>query len=304
MSLTLRLLPLLLLAAATSHATGIPICVEVRSDEAKELAGLRKLVLDELGHHPRRRVVERDCESRLLIDHFRLAGQTYLTARINSEVPVRFSVARDTLAEKLTEALRLVLRHDPVFLQRDVRELSAIQRAAHSVLRRGHTFVRLELFQTIAGSDRGASFAPGGAITLARGADHFQVFARAYLAGLPGGVGPDQRALRIQTGGEGGVAYEVSARSSASFYFALAAGLQYLRYEGQASPTDRGSLEIADKLGFALSGRVGVRLFRIHNFDCDLFAEGFLPFFKTSDPDAQIVDRYTPSLQLGIGVGF
>jgi hypothetical protein len=303
MTRALLLCAIVLLPAGAVRAA-VRICVEVRSDEAKELASFRKLVLDELGRHPSHRPTSQDCESRLVVELFTLAGLRYLTARIGEEVPVRHEVTRENLAEKLDAALRLVLRRDPVHLERDVRELSALQRAARSVLRRGHTFLRLELYQTIAGSDQGASFAPGGAVSLARCGEQLQVFARLYLAGLPGGIGGSDRALRIQTGGEGGVGYELSARSSASFYVALAAGVQYLRYEGRARPAEPGSLEIADKLGFAFSGRLGVRLFRTHDFDLDLFAHAYLPLFRTSDPDAEILDRYTPSLQLGVGVGF
>jgi hypothetical protein len=193
---------LLVALAAPAAGAATTLCVEVRSDDAALGAGLRKLVLDEVAHYPSHSVVDRDwsdgrgssapdpagaaplCASRLAVELFQLAGQRYITARVNREVPVRFGVGKDNLAERLAAALRLALRNDPVHLATDPRELSAVQRAAHSILRRGHTRVRLELFQAIAGSDRGATFAPGGGR------------ARPPRAGPPVGWGSRSRAAR------------------------------------------------------------------------------------------------------------
>jgi hypothetical protein len=120
---------------------------------------------------------------------------------------------------------------------------------------------------------------------------------------MPGGVAADGRALRVQAGADVGLGYELAARTSTSPYAALALGAQYLRYEGRPAAT-AASVESVDKLGFAFSARLGLRLFRVNNFDCDLFAVGYLPLFRTKDPDSDLIDRYTPSLQLGLGVGF
>jgi len=86
--------------------------------------------------------------------------------------------------------------------------------------------------------------------------------ARLYFGGAPGSISSSERALRLHTGADAGLTYELSARSTTSLYFSGAAGFQLLRYEGQLRPDDRSSLEEAMKFGLALSGRVGVRFFR------------------------------------------
>ena len=50
--------------------------------------------------------------------------------------------------------------------------------------------------------------------------------------------------------------------------------------------------------------RVGARFFRASDFDLDVFVAGYLPLFSTNDPDSLLMDAYTPSAQLGLGVGF
>jgi hypothetical protein len=80
--------------------------------------------------------------------------------------------------------------------------------------------------------------------------------------------------------------------------------VQLLSFEGRMDPADAASVETAIKVGPVLSARAGVRLFRATSFDLDLFVAGHLPLFKTSDPDTLVIDRYTPSLQIGVGVGF
>src|SRR5262249_2112096 len=107
------LLVIALFARVASAAT--PLCLEVHDDAEAE--GVRKLVEDELAHHPSHRVVTEDCSSRLVVELFTVGNVRYLTARVNHEVPVRFTVktTRD-IEERLTEALRQVLQHDPVYL--------------------------------------------------------------------------------------------------------------------------------------------------------------------------------------------
>jgi hypothetical protein len=56
-----------------------------------------------------------------------------------------------------------------------------------------------------------------------------------------------------------------------------------------------------------LSARAGVKFLRTHDYDLDVFVQGYLPLFNTKDADGALFGEkglYTPSLQMGIGVGF
>jgi hypothetical protein len=178
----LALVIALALGPVTARAA-TPLCLEVRADA--DAAGVRKLVEDELMHHPTHRLVAAGCASQLAVELFSVAGTRYLTARVNQEVPVRFAVkgARE-LEERLADALRQVLGNDPVYLAEDLSRLNAVWRSGTNLLVHGNNRYRLELFELVLGSSGvNAMFASGGAFTVARGLDHVQVFARLELAG-------------------------------------------------------------------------------------------------------------------------
>lgn len=316
----MRALPLCALCAlllalfAPPARAAIPLCVVTRAEPAD--AGLRKLVLEELQHHPTHSVVAegQPCKSRLTVELFTAAEVRYLTARINEEVPVRYSArsGRD-LSERLSEALRLVLGHDPVYLTEDIRRFSAMQRLTLNLLKRGSNHLRVELVQVLSTSGRGVTPAAGLGFTAARGVEHAQIFVRVFAAGwAQRGVSDRDAAvvnrpvLRVQAGADAGFLWELRERASWSPYFGGGAGLHFLRFEGalaQASPGVDPSAPTNQVLA-ALVLRGGVRLLRLYNFDLDLYAQGALPFYRTKDPDSELVDAYTPTLHLGVGVGF
>lgn len=292
------LLVALCLAAPAGAATRL--CLGVRGDEAE---ALRRLVESELQHHRTHQLVRERCETRLSVEQFTVAGVRYLTARVNQEVPVRYSFRGGReLEERVREALRLVLANDPVYLSEDITRMSAVQRLGHSLLRRGHSRFRLELFGVVAATGAGAATAPGGALALQRGADHFQIFARIYGAG--GLAATQGRRLRFMAGADAGMIYELSLRSSATFYVGAGVGVQLMRLEGRVDEADPGSAASALKADAVFTGRLGVRLFRLNRFDLDVFAQGHLPIFNAQDVDSLLPQAYTPSLQLGLGVGF
>lgn len=294
---------LFLLAAlclAVEARAEVTVCVEVQAAD-EEMPGLRKLVLGEMGHHPSHRVVERDCRSRLLVEVFEAAGVTYLTARIDQGVPVRYAI-KDDLAQRLSEGLSLVLHNDPVYLAEDITHFSAVQRIGHSLLAGGHNRYRLEVFEALSRGPN-AAFATGGAFTFTRGSGHWQVMARAYVAGWPGGIKGTDRVLRILAGVDAGLVYEVSALSHTSFYVGAGFGLQFLRFEGREAEV----LSVVNQVAFVFQTRLGVRFFRYNDFDCDVFLAGYVPLHKTVDADGRLFGEeglYTPSIQLGFGVGF
>ena len=297
------IITLLSLLSAAPAAAAIDLCVQVQA-EAKQRQGLARLVRDALGHFLTHRQVTSGCPSRLQVELIQLAGVSYLIVRINREVPVRYTVKRaEDLAPRLTEALQRVLGQDPVYLAADIQRYSALQRAMHSVLKGGRNTWRVELFEAITSGGTNAAFASGGAFSVTRGSANWFVFARLYGGGSLGGTSGTNRALRLMVGGDLGLSYELLARSTITPYFSAGLGLQLLHYEGRLRATDR-DLQDATAKGATVSLRAGLRFFRASDFDLDLFAAGYLPLFATDDPDSQLMDAYTPSLQLGLGVGF
>jgi hypothetical protein len=286
----------------------VDVCVVIQSDE-ESAPGLKKLVLSEIARHRSHRVVEERCETTLTVEWFGVGkAKQYLTARIGKEIPARFEVPDlDALDEILEEALKLVLGNDPARLSKNIDELSRMQRATHSVLQKGHTIWRAEIFETLARGEGGPVFASGAAFAASRGADHLRVVARIYFAGWPGTVGVGESALRISAGMDLGMTYEVSRLARTSFYMTGGLGIQYLRYEGRMRADGRVNEEHIDEIIPAPLLRVGVRFLRYCDFDLDLFATFYLPLFKVNDEDSPLFGRkgiYTPSAQIGMGVGF
>jgi hypothetical protein len=285
--------------AATARAE-TKLCLDVRADS--DTAGLRKLAEAELGHHPTHHLVVEDCASHLSIELFSAAGARYLTLRINQEVPVRFTVKTPhEIEEKLSEGLRQVLQHDPVYLSEDLSQMNTVWRTGANLVRRGTNRYRVEVFEVIGNGGNNAVFASGAAFTVARGIDHLQVFARLDAAGSASGLGADSVTLRVLAGGDLGVLYEVSARANSTFYIGPALALHYLRFEGKTGNTEAAPV---DSLLFSIALRTGVRLLRFYDVDVDLFAQLHLPFYPTSDPDSKLIDAYTPYMMAGLGVGF
>ncbi|MBI5529255.1 MAG: hypothetical protein HY897_23265 [Deltaproteobacteria bacterium] len=288
----------------STAAAAVAVCVEVKAPDAKEREGFEKLVRDEVARHASHKAVEAGCATRLSVELFEVSGVRYLTARVGNEVPARYAVKDPAdLGEALSKALTLVLGSDPVFLSEDVSRMSAAQRAARSVLVRGHNTWRIELYEVTARSPLGAAFAPGGAFSVTRGADHFGVFSRIYFGGLPGDE-VREPALRLHAGGDVGAVYEFDAISSWSFYASAGAGVQLVRFEGRVDAPGISDVDTVTDFGFAGFVRVGARFLRIYEFDCDLFAAGYLPMFLTADTDSLLPSAWTSSLIAGIGVGF
>ncbi len=293
-------------AISRPAAAQVPLCVDVEAP-AGDVDGLRRLVADELARHASHQVVERDCRTSLRVQLFEAAGNLYLTAQIDREVPVRYEMKdRAELADRLTEGLSLVLHSDPVYLAEDIEHYSAVQRLGHSLGVRGRNTYRVEMFEAVGRSGTNAVFATGAAFAVTRGSGHWQVLARAYLAGWPVRASGTDRTLQVLTGADAGLTYEFLDLATWSPYVSLCAGLQFQRYAGRELATDAGPTYLNQFL-VDVSARVGFRFFRANDFDLDLFVQGYLPLHPAKDVDGALFgDKglYTPSLQLGLGVGF
>jgi hypothetical protein len=261
----LLLLGLLLLPLCAQAKT--KICLQIKAPD-KQMKNFEKLVRAELAHHPTHEVVADKCQSMLVLEIFEMKKTWFLTARVNQEVPVRHSFKKmEELEHKLKDAISQVLSHDPVYLADDITHYSRIQRAAHSILKRGNNFWRLELFQGIGRGGSPVSYAPGAAVSITRGADNWQVFVRVFFGGWPGNPRGEDAVLAVNTGADVGLTYEFSALSSSSFYVSLGVGLQYQRYSGLLDANDPESVDYRNDFGPTLSARAGFRFLRIYNFD-------------------------------------
>jgi hypothetical protein len=285
----------------------VTVCVEIEAEKA-ESEGLRKLVLSEMARHPSHRVVEEGCDTVLSVHLFEVEDKRYLTARIGEEVPVRYRLGKgDTLDNALREGLSLVLGSDPVYLAKDITRYSRMERARHSVLEKGHNIWRVELFEIMARGEKRLTFASGAAFSATRGADHVRVFARIHVAGRPGRLGLKESALRMSSGIDLGIAYEVSAHASSTFYLGGGLGVQYLMFEGRLTVEGAPTTEVINEVFPAPFVRLGARFLRMYDFDLDLFVSFHLPLFKVRDQDSPLFGEkglYTPFAQLGLGVGF
>lgn len=287
-------------------AAEIPLCVEVTAP-SQDLESFRKLVRSEVDRHPSHRVVPADCRSHLRVELFETVGTRFLTAQIDQEVPMRFAIKDPIdLGPRVEEAIRLVLHNDPTYLAEDIAHLSAFQRLGRSIVVRGRFTFRMELFEALSRGGNNLATASGGALALTRGSENWHVVGRLYGAGSLVSVAGTDRALQAIAGIDGGLAYEMFAKTSWSPYVSACAGIQYIRYVGREHANDTSLMRVND-YGATLSARVGARFFRWFNFDVDLFAQGYLPLFLTRDVDGALFSEkglYTPSVQIGIGVGF
>jgi hypothetical protein len=288
------------------HAAAVPTCVDVDADDSKVAPGLDKLVRAELARHPSHALVADGCRSTLVVQLFDVGGARQLTVRLGDGVPVRYGIGKDdSLAERVSEAMSLVLGNDPVTLAEDVTRLSAIERASHAMAVQGVNIWRFELYESSYRTGSGAAFAPGGAFGVTRGAGHWQVLGRLYFSGWPNAPEAGRPLLKLAAGADAGITYELSATASATGYFSLGLGLQFTRFEGRSGAT--GEVDTLDSFAPHAFGRLGVRMFRLCDFDFDLFAAGYLPMKATRQDGSAVFPeegRYTMSAQIGVGVGF
>lgn len=294
-------------------ATGaVRTCLEIDVDDGEEAEGFEKLVRAEVATHPSHIVVEVDCETNLKAQMFEVGGSKQITVRVDREVPVRYTIEhKNLLASKVRQAISLVLGNDPTYLTSDITKYSVLERAKHDIQILGHNTVQLELFEAAVYTGDGTDFTTGGAVLFGKGARHWQVFARASSMGHVGPRDDGKPYLKVAAGVDLGIAYELSAISSVTAYFALGASAYYMRFEGNTRGID-GVAEIgkADAFVPAVFGRAGFRLFRLNDFCFDLFLSGLLPFIKTKDESTHFFSegnkrgQYTPLLQVGVGIGF
>ncbi len=244
----------------------------------------------------------------MVVEYFRTGTVRYLSVGIEGEVPARYAVGQDQDLERhLADGVSLALGNDPEHLTQNFEGTSGLERLRQSVLVRGKNSYHVEAFEMLARTNTGASFSPGVAFGVHRGADHWQVYGRTYFSYSPGRVTQEDRVLRLGSGLDIGLAYEFSRRAMTTPYISAGVGVGFLRFEGLVRPGDGSSLDHVEKLGGLTHLRLGIRTLRYFDFDADVFLAGYLPLFKTNQIDSALLGEggtYTPFVQLGVGVGF
>jgi len=95
------------------------------------------------------------------------------------------------------------------------------------------------------------------------------------------------------------VAWFATENGASSFYLAGSLGLTVVRMEGYQD----GKESLTD-VGISLGIRAGYELLRIADYRLDLFVQGHIPLFMTNSPESDVVDAYTPGIQMGVGIAF
>ncbi|MBN2344225.1 MAG: hypothetical protein JXX29_02605 [Deltaproteobacteria bacterium] len=304
-AITVVVMAIVVFTSLPAVAEQISTCVQVTSTAKVATEELKKMVSVELSHFTNHREVEQSCETTLTVETFPFSDKQYITLRVSGEVPVRYAYANtDDLIHQLKKGLKLVLGNDPVYLKENISQYSDTQRALHSVQIKGHIRIRTEIFESLTRTGKGASSGPGMAFSVSKGTHQLFVFARLHASlSLP--QHSENSVWRpVGAGLDAGFNYEFNDTRPAAGYIGAGLGIGFVRFEGTSD--DRH--QIVNELLVQCFLRAGVRLFRLTDFDMDLFVAAYLPFFPTSDVDTTLLDNdgrvYTPHLQAGIGVGF
>jgi hypothetical protein len=184
--------------------------------------------------------------------------------------------------------------------------MDAFARFGQSIIVHGRTTFRVELLEALSRDERGPTTLPGVGLSLWRGSGHWQVATRLYGTFSLEASGSKKAALEILAGADGCLAYELFEKDFWTPYGAACAGVQFVEFAGRIHP-DAPSPVRAHDVNFAPSLRLGVRLFRYHAFDLDLFTQAYLPLSNAKDIDGILLPAnglYTPSVMGGLAVGF
>lgn len=263
------------------------------------------MILVELAHFPSHIESATNCETTLRVEVFRFSESQHVTLRMTGEVPVRYAYdTAEDLVHKLKKGLRLILGTDPVFLKENISQYSETQRAMHSLRLQGTTRFRIELFESVTRTGKGASFGPGIGAGLYKGSNNLYIFSRIHASMQLPGASHNLIERPIAVGLDAGFNWEFNQLKPVTGYIGAGVGLLFLRLRGEVKQQEETVNSVLAQ-GFF---RIGVRMFRLTNFDMDIFTSAYLPFYPASDVDATMLGNsgrtYTPHVQMGLGVGF
>ena len=296
-----------LVVAATSAAK-IPVCVVVAGNaaEAATVSGLRGVIEDEVRRHPGHTPVLEGCANTLHVDLLEVpvAGgrKRFATAYLDGQVPHRVEIGDGaTFSANLAELVSAALGSDLAAIVDDEAALDAALGARTLSLLDGEMSYGIEVGQATAFLGDSPSFDPSVAFRVRRGLGPYHIGARLRVAFHPGDPAPDGTPVpTVNAAIEPEFAWFTSPDANISFYLAAAVGITVIRYDGRP---DGGSSTLVD-WGVHATARMGVEFLRTADFRLDLFASASIPWFVTDSETSELVDDWTPTVEVGLGVAF
>jgi hypothetical protein len=274
------------------------VTLDVASDKA-----LEKLVRSELDRHTTHQFASTECEARLRIELIALeagmGGRRYLTGWLDGQVPYRVEIGKGGVAPALEELLTVLLHNDPRRLRGPEAEKDVFGSGLRALRVSGQTYFGFEAYSLGAWVDGSAQTLPGLAAVVRREVGRVHIAAR--VAGAHSVGQQHELQLDTQLVAQLELALFSSATADTSVFIAVVAGYELQAFSG---PGADGTQETAMASGFSPGARLGVELFRVTRARAQLFAQGLVPTFVSSDGDSGVVDQWTPTLALGAAVLF
>ena len=176
----------------------------------------------------------------------------------------------------------------------------------HAPLVHGPLLFGAEAHQVVMRTGAGAAFLPGLALRARREVGFVTVGARLDAALSPGGCtssssAPCLSATLLATG-QPEILFSLAPDALTSAYLGASGGLAVVRFVGRSS--EHGDREIVSKWGYVMALRFGIEWLRHAAVRVDAFVQADIPFFETSSSESDLIDAYTPSARLGVGVSF
>ena len=294
-------LALAVLAVGSPAFAVLNTCVNVVAPQKFE-EGLRRLVESEIDRHPAQHRVTEGCSGTLTVELIVIGSETALTARLDGEVPYRTAVQSGKLVSAVERALRIVLHNDPRTLKGPQRSNWFGQRLEEFRIV-GRNYFGLELAQTFALVDGRVQSLAGAALTAHREVGGFYLGARAAAASsFPDKI--TELALTEQILAQLQLGVYSNGSLSHAWFVAATAGFELQRFQGISPWASESSATSALAKGLSVGMVGGIEMLRWHDMRARFFVQLLLPTFVSRDIDRGVVDQWTPTAALGIGVAF
>ena len=293
----------LVLGTASVSWAQLRTCVQIEAPPASADA-LGRLVKTEIDRHPTHRAAAADCDAYLTVEVIDLGAQggKWVTGRIDTQVPHRERIEADGIAPAVERLLTVVLHNDPLVL-RGPESSGWLRRQERALEVRSVVHVGVEAYELAAPVAGALATLPGVAVTVRREVSEFFIGLR---VGAAFDVGAEPARLHLRTQLDAHVEAAIYARPSAawSLFASGLVGMAYQRFRGPAPLDGPGATGTATSTGLSLAVRAGVEALRTSDMRLLAFLQLGLPAFASTDPDHGVVDQWTPSAALGVGVLF
>ncbi len=295
-----RVLVVLALACTSTLAWAkTPICIEVLGDKIEDKHAFQAFATSEVRRYSEYVPVDSECERTLHLEHIALDAQVYWTGYLDGQVPARYAITQKQNSEAtLSRVITAVLKSDPAGLLEDTGQFLNVALRSDVGLQRGVMLYGIEGFQTLTMVGAEANFLPGIALRIRRGIQNFYVGIRAGTSFGPLNNVGKETDLTLVTTFEPEAGWIASDDKNTSFYVGGSLGLTIIRFE--RDQPERGK-ESDTRVGLSFGARAGVEFLRQLDYRMDAFVQLNLPVFFT---ETNLVEGYTPSVHMGLGVAF